>query len=223
MKTCVVIPAYNESEGVAPVIDQIRQQGIEVVLIDDGSTDSTSRIASERGAVVLRNAANEGKGASLVKGFSYALEKNFDAVITMDGDGQHDPGDIPYLMRLAQYSKCGIVIGNRMHKTNGMPVVRFLTNRIMSWFLSGLAKQHIPDTQCGFRLIKIEVLRRLHLTTSNFETESEILLKSSRLGFKIDSAPIKSLYRSEKSQINPLIDTVRFIRYIVKEIWTMSF
>lgn len=220
MKTCVVIPAYNEARGIPWLIDQIRQQGMEAVIVDDGSTDDTSSAASRKGAMVLQNPVNKGKGASLIRGFTYALENNFDAVITMDGDGQHDPAEIPFFMRLAQYSDSGLIIGNRMYGKNGMPPLRFLTNRMMSWFISALAKQHIPDTQCGFRLIKKEVLQKLKLTTHNYETESEMILKSSRLGYRIDSVPIKSSYRSERSRINPIVDTMRFIQFITRELWT---
>jgi hypothetical protein len=105
-----------------------------------------------------------------------------------------------------------------MSVRRNMPVVRVLTNKIMSWFISGLCKQKIPDTQCGFRLIKKEVLERLRLTTSKFEIESEILIKASRLGFKIESLPIKSVYIGEKSHINPFIDTIKFIKFIFKEL-----
>ena len=90
----------------------------------------------------------------------------------------------------------------------------------MSWLISCVAKQTIPDTQCGFRLIKIEVLKSILLSTSKYETESEILIKSSRQGFKIESVPIKTVYADEKSRINPFIDTLRFARFIIREIWT---
>ncbi|MDD5568753.1 MAG: hypothetical protein PHY88_06065, partial [Candidatus Omnitrophica bacterium] len=84
------------------------------------------------------------------------------------------------------------------------------------WIISILSKQDIPDTQCGFRLIKRSVLEKVELKTSKFETETEILIKASRLGFKIDSVPIKTVYRGEKSQINPIVDTFRFIKFIIK-------
>jgi len=159
----------------------------------------------------------------LIKGFNYALANGYDAVITMDGDGQHLPEDIPYFMRLAKYSDSAIFIGNRMQRTKTMPFVRVVTNRFMSWLLSCLTKQRIPDSQCGFRLIKKEVLKSVTLVTSKYETESEILIKGSRLGFKIEAVPIKTIYRKEKSQINPLIDTVRFIRLIIRALWTTRF
>ncbi len=219
MKACVVIPTYNEARAIANLVRKIKQQELEVVVIDDGSYDNTFRIAEDSGAVVLHNLNNEGKGASLIKGFSYALDKDFDAVITMDGDGQHLPEEIPYFVRLAQYSDSGIVIGNRMLKRKDMPLIRILTNKLMSWFISSLAKQKIPDTQCGFRLIKKEVLKKIDLRTRKYETESEIIIQAARLGFKIESVPIKTIYEGEKSQINPVIDTLRFIKFIVRELW----
>jgi len=217
MKTCVIIPTYNESRVIAELTREIRQQNLEVVVVDDGSCDNTAQIAADNGAIVLRNPNNEGKGASLIKGFHYALSKDFDAVITMDGDGQHEPADILYFMRLAQYSNSAILVGNRMTKTKNMPLLRLLTNKLMSWFISFVARQKVPDTQCGFRLIKKDLLEKLNLRTSKYEVESEIIIKASRLGFKIESVPIKTIYSLEKSQIHPIIDTLRFFRFIVKE------
>ena len=219
MRIYVVIPTYNEAKTIASIIRKIRQQELEVVVIDDGSLDNTYEIAKDNGAIVLRNENNEGKGASLIKGFHYAQDRDCDAVITMDGDGQHLPEEIPYFIRLAKYSNSGIFIGNRMFKIKSMPFVRVFTNKLMSWLISFVAGQSIPDTQCGFRLIKKEVLEKINLKTSKYETESEIIIKASRLGFKIESVPIKSIYSGEKSQINPVIDTLRFIKFIIRELW----
>jgi len=219
MKICIVIPTYNAAKAIGNLIRKIRQQELEVVVIDDGSQDNTYKIAKDNGAIVLRNENNEGKGASLIKGFQYAQDRDFDAVITMDGDGQHLPEEIPYFIRLAKYSNSGIFIGNRMFKIKNMPSVRVITNKFMSWLISFVTKQRIPDTQCGFRLIKKEVLEKINLKTSKYETESEIIIKASRLGFKVESVPIKTIYNEERSQINPIIDTLRFIKFIVRELW----
>ena len=223
MRTCIIIPTYNEAKEIAKLIGEVKGKNLDILVVDDGSSDNTAQIAKNHGATVIQNRINEGKGASLIKGFDYALSKGYDAVITMDGDGQHHPEDIPYFLRLAEYSDSGIFIGNRMQKVKTMPRVRLLTNQFMSWLISGIAKQKIPDTQCGFRLIKKEVLQKLRLRTSKYEIESEILLKTARLGFKIESIPIKVIYNGAKSQINPFIDTIRFIRFIIKEIWTTPY
>ncbi|MFA5410601.1 MAG: glycosyltransferase family 2 protein [Candidatus Omnitrophota bacterium] len=220
MKTCVVIPTYNEAGAIGGLIRQVRQQGLEAVVIDDGSSDNTADIAQDAGATVFRNKDNKGKGASLIKGFKYALANDFDAVITMDGDGQHLPEEIPFFLRLAQYSDSALLIGNRMFKTKTMPGIRIFTNKLMSWLISGVTKQKIPDTQCGFRLLKKEALEKMRLNTSKYETETEMLIQASRLGLKIESVPVKTIYRGEKSQINPFVDTLRFIKFMVKELWT---
>ncbi len=219
MKTCVIIPTYNEAKAIGDLVCSIRSQNFEVVVVDDGSADKTFKIASDCGATILRNEKNLGKGASLVKGFNYALANNFDAVVTMDGDGQHLAEDIQQFINVAKNSDSDIFIGNRMHKPRNMPWVRVLTNNAMSWFISGLVKQKIPDSQCGFRLIKKEALKKIDFITSNFEIESEMLIKGARLGFKIESVSIKTVYSGEKSRINPFVDTFRFLRFAIGELW----
>lgn len=220
MKICVVIPTYNEEKTISNLLSRIKDQGLDILVVDDGSIDSTYKIAVACGVHLLKNPSNQGKGASLLKGFKYALDYHYDAVITMDGDGQHDPEDIANFVRLAKYSQqSAIIIGNRMGKTKNMPLIRVLTNRFMSWLISAVAGQNIPDTQCGFRLIKKEVLESVDLNTDKFETESEILIQAAKLGFKIESTPINTIYAGEASRINPLIDTVRFFRFIMGEIF----
>ena len=217
MRTCVIIPTYNESKAIAGLISQIRKLGLKVIIIDDGSKDDTAKIAVDAGAEVLRNQANTGKGASLIKGYAFAVSQGFEAVISMDGDGQHSTDDIKLFIQKAESSNCGIVIGNRMTMTKEMPAVRIMTNRFMSWSISLIIKQDVADTQCGFRLVKKEVLQKINLTTSKYETESEVLIKAARLGFKIESIPVKTIYSGQKSQINPFVDTLRFLRYMALE------
>ncbi len=215
MKVCVIVPTFNESEAIGGLIENVKGRNLDVLIVDDGSTDNTGDIALQKGAVVLRNPVNKGKGASLIRGFEYALQNGFDAVITMDGDGQHDPEEITFFIRRAENSDAGIISGNRMSAVKNMPFLRILTNSFMSWLISKKAKQHIPDTQCGYRLLKRAVIEKLSLTTSKYETESEILIQASQAGFRIESIPIKTIYVREKSHINPFVDTWRFIRFML--------
>jgi len=216
MRACVIIPAYNESSHLASLICGIKGYSLEILVIDDGSSDNTFNIAKNSQVKVMLNLNNQGKGASLIKGFKYALENHFDAVITMDGDGQHLAQDLPLFIKAAEDPDAHIIIGNRMLNAMGMPFLRVVTNKFMSWLISIISKQKIPDTQCGFRLIKSEVLKKVALKTTKYETESEILIKASWMGFKIKSVLIKSVYGKEKSQINPFIDTFRFVKLISK-------
>lgn len=217
MRTCVIIPVYNESRAITGLIGQIRQLGFEVIIIDDGSTDDTAKIAEASGVKVLRNESNVGKGASLIKGYNFAVARGFDAVISMDGDGQHSCEDLAVFMRKAEASSCGVIVGNRMTATKQMPWPRLITNRFMSHLISKITGQYIPDTQCGFRLIKKDLLQKINLSTFKYETESEILIQAARLGFKIESVPVRTIYSGQKSRINPFLDTLRFLRFIILE------
>ena len=220
MKIIVVMPTYNESRTIADLVRQVQNQNLEILVIDDGSSDDTFTIAKDNMAVVLRNEKNLGKGASLTKGFDYALKAGFDAVITMDSDGQHSPEDIAHFRRIFESSHSGMFIGNRMLSTKNMPLIRILTNKLMSWVISRAAGQNVPDTQCGFRLIRKEVLEKIVLKSSNYEIESEMIIRAARQGFKIESIPIKTIYSREKSRVNPFIDTIRFFCFIIPELWT---
>ena len=113
-----------------------------------------------------------------------------------------------------------IFIGNRMYNCENMPRLRRLTNTVMSSWVSNICRQHIPDSQGGFRLIKREALKALELKSSNYEIETEIIIDAARKGFKIKSIPIQTIYRQEVSQINPVVDTLRFVRYLLRIYWT---
>jgi len=216
MNICVIIPAFNEAKNIANIIKRIKSYNLKVLVIDDGSVDNTAEIALNSDVEVIKNKRNLGKGASLIRGFDYALKNNFDAVITMDADGQHLPEDLPKFIQKAKQSNNSIFIGNRMLNPLKMPLIRKLTNRVMSFLISLIIKQKVPDTQCGFRLIKRELLEKLKLNTKHYDTESEIIIKSALLGYAIESIPIRCVYESKKSQINPIVDTFRFIWFLIK-------
>jgi len=217
MKTCVLIPSYNVGSIIGDVVKKIKDMDLEVIVVDDGSTDDTEKVAADSGAVVVRHAQNLGKGASLKKGFDFILRTtDFDSVIIMDGDGQHSPKDIRKFILHAREQDDDIIIGNRMDLTKDMPLVRILTNKIMSSVLSTLCKQRIPDTQCGFRLIRRGVLEKIKLESSKYDLESELLIKASRKNMKIASIPVESIYRDELSRIHPVKDTFRFLSLLLK-------
>ena len=213
---CVLIPSYNEARTIGNIVKEVKAQGLSVYVVDDGSSDGTAAIASGAGAVVIKHEKNMGKGTSLREGFKHILKDKFEAVIIMDGDNQHEAGSIPDFVRCMREEGADMVIGNRMLDTKAMPYLRFSTNRFMSYLLSRICGQRIPDTQCGYRLIKAEVLRAVPLTTDKYEIESELLIGASKAGFKIKSIPIKSIYGGEKSQIHPFVDTLRFLSFIIK-------
>ncbi len=216
MKNCILIPSYNEARTIGAITKELKSRGLTVYVVDDGSTDNTANIAAREGAVVIAHDRNKGKGASLIEGFDRILKESFDAVLIVDGDGQHATGDVDNFFKKMAETGADIVIGNRMLDTASMPVIRRITNRIMSRVISKMCGENIPDTQCGFKLIKRNVLESIKFEFSNFEIESEILLKAARKGFKIESVPVKTVYRDETSNIKPIFDTIRFLSFLIK-------
>ncbi len=207
---CVIIPAFNASTALGPLISGVRAHGLPVVVIDDGSTDNTAAVAAQYGALVISHLQNQGKGSALRTGFSHALRGPYDGIITMDGDGQHDPVEIPHLIREAERQHAGVVVGDRMASGHHMPPSRQWTNRMMSRIISALSRQQIPDSQCGFRLIRREVLQQVSLKSRCFEIESELLLAAAARKWKIVSVPVRAIYEGHTSHIRPVRDGLRF-------------
>ena len=219
MKTAVVIPAHNEALAIGPLVAEVRQLGFDCIVVDDGSVDQTGAEAEKARAMVLKTRVKSGKGNALRLGFDHALKNGYEALVAMDGDGQHSPSDIAAFVACARRTNADIVTGNRMGNHQGMPPVRLATNRFMSWLISLICRQNIPDTQCGFRLIKTVVLQSIRLECSDFEIETEVLIKASKKGFKIASVGIQTIYQDEVSKIQPMRDTFRFIAYMWRELW----
>ncbi len=219
MNIGIVIPVHNEHEAVGDVIDRIRRKGFDVVVINDGSTDRSGEIAEQHGAVVITNAMKMGKGASLRRGFAYILEQKYDGIVTVDGDGQHDADDLDAIVQMAETYPQSVIVGSRMSCVHDMPIIRLMTNKIMSWMISGLCGQNILDTQCGYRYIGTEILHSILLESTGYEIETEVLVKACRAGYPVYSVPVRTIYSCEKSKIHPLRDTWRFLKYFLKESW----
>ena len=212
-RALALIPAFNEAGPIADVIRRAQPHVREVVVVDDGSTDETSSVARAAGATVLRHDVNRGKGAAIITGLNYLRQSPANCGVLLDADGQHDPDTIPEFIALAEQTGAGIVIGSRMNDTREMPALRLWTNRFMSWVTGKLARQAIPDSQCGYRLLTRAVLPDLKLVTARFETETEMLIQAGRAGHKIVSLPIRTIYKPGRvSRIQPGRDGVRFFK-----------
>ena len=219
-KIAVIIPAYNAGTTIAELIERTsRFVGREdIVIIDDGSCGQTLETAGRTGVVILRHEANKGKGEALKTGFSYARNRDYLAVITLDADLQHDPESIPDFVRRAG-SFSGIIVGTRRRNLKIMPFGRWLSNNLTSAVVSVLAGQTIRDSQSGYRLITAQVLKRIKLDSRKYDLESEILIKAKRKGFEIAETPIGTIYAGGKSSIKPLVDAFRFIRLMWRSLW----
>ena len=186
------------------------------VVIDDGSQDDTAAIARAAGATVLRHAQNRGKGAAIQTAFDFFQQSGAEFAILLDADGQHDPDEIPAFLRAVEQTGADIVVGTRMGQTRDMPWLRRAVNRFTSWVTGRLARQRIPDSQCGYRLLRRSVLPVLKLATTNYETETEMLVQAGRVGRKICSVPIRTIYDGQPSRIRPYQDGMRFVRLVAK-------
>lgn len=216
----MVIPAYNASKSVGKVIKGLLDYGFKkmnIFLVDDGSKDETALVGEKMGVALIKLGKNYGKGFALQIGFQKALERGLNKIITIDADGQHNISDIDGFLRcMNQYD---LIIGSRMVDTSGMPFLRRITNRITSLVISLLSNNYIPDVQSGYRLLDLKILESINLKTRNFQTESELVYKAIKYGYRVGFVPIKTIYGSQRSYIKPLIDTVRFINMTVRFLW----
>ena len=219
MRTCVLIPAFNEAPHIADVVERSRQHVEEVVVIDDGSSDGTADIARSAGAICLQLPTNSGKASALRAGLAFARDQNFSHVITLDGDGQHLPEDIPVMLRVAEETEADLVIGARTFDRALMPGPRYYSNVIGSQLASALVGCEIRDSQSGFRLFRLDKLDADKLRSRCYELEMEILIKMVRSGCTIAHAPIRMVYDDgqARSKMKPVRDTVRVC------LWSLAF
>lgn len=215
-KVAALIPCYLEAVQIGDIVRRVRKQLDSVLVIDDGSSDDTALQAREAGAEVIVHPRNSGKGAAIKTGLRLLLERDIDYVLILDGDGQHLPEEIGRFLEAGSSTQAGIFLGNRMHDTRTMPLIRKLTNQFMSMQISRLCRQDVPDTQCGFRMIHRDVIPSLFCESNAYDYETEMLLIASQAHHRIVSVPISTVYAGETSKIHPIRDGIRFLKLIAR-------
>jgi glycosyltransferase involved in cell wall biosynthesis len=210
MRICALIPAFNEAPHIARVVEGTREHVETVVVIDDGSGDGTAEVARAAGATCLGSLTNCGKASALRTGIAFARARNFTHVITLDGDGQHLPEDIPALLCVAETTGADLVIGTRPFERARMPRARYYSNTVGSRLASALVGCEIRDSQSGFRLFRLDKLCETGLRSRRYEFEMEVLIKMARAGCTIAHAPIRMIYDNgqARSKMKPVRDTV---------------
>lgn len=208
-----VVPCLNEERYIAQVVQGVRPLVPTVCVVDDGSRDATAAVAEQAGAVVLRHPASRGKGAALTAGWTYGRQEGFAWALSLDGDGQHVPADIPTFFRCVETSAAALVVGNRMPHAEQIPWLRRVVNRWMSRQISRRAGRSLPDSQCGLRLMNLDAWSRLPIHGSHFEIESEVLLAFIAGGWPVEFVPIQVIYKEEQSKIRPFLDTIRWFKW----------
>ena len=210
-KISVIIPAVNEEVIIASVVSGVREslnaygETYEVIVIDDGSSDETAALAHSAGAHIYSHPYNIGNGAAVKSGIRHARGKY---LVFMDGDGQHDPADIPRLLeRLDTYD---MVVGTRTNDSVATPQ-RKIANRLYNRFATYMCKRRIEDLTSGFRAIKKEIARQfISLLPNEFSYPTTITMAVIRSGYSLAYVPIKANRRIGKSKIKPLRDGARF-------------
>lgn len=194
MRTCAIIPAYNEATRVGAVIRGARQYVDEVIVVIDGSTDDSAAVAEAEGARVIVHPENCGAGAATMTGLEAARRLGYDIAVTIDADGQHATADIPKLIA-ALSAGADLAIANRFGgKKTSIPFIRRVFNgigNIVTFFATGM---WLPDTQCGFKAFGPRALRQVDLRMSGFEFCTEIIREAARFRWKVISVPSRVVY-----------------------------
>jgi len=200
-----LVPAYNAAGSIADVVAGLLRHVPRVLVVDDGSMDGTGEAAARAGAEVLRLPANGGKGSAVRAGLGRLLASDATHVAFVDGDGQHDPEDLPGLLDAAREGE-QFVIGSRMDDPEATPAYRFRTNEIGSKILSRMTGLPIQDGQSGYRVLSADLLRKLDLNARGYIIETEILLKAARHVARVRHVPVRVIYGGP-SHYRPFRDT----------------
>ncbi len=191
-----------------------------LLVVNDGSTDSTAELLDRMAVTTIRHPGNLGKGAALRTGFAWALKHGFTGVITLDSDGQHDPSAIPLIAETAQREDFDLLIASRRSQFEQMSWLRRQWNRFGVWCFLKRTGFTIDDSQSGFRFYSARLLRDLELTSEGYEMEMEILMKAWRKGFRVGSVPVAARVADGRatSHYRPVRDTwkicMTFLKYM---------
>ncbi len=218
MKILAAIPCFNEEATIGSVVIKAKRYVDEVVVIDDGSVDDTARIASEAGAKVIKHKENRGKAAAVKTAFKYALENDFDIVVTLDGDGQHNADEIPNLLEPVLNGKADMAIGFRFGRFTEMPFWRKIGKRVLD-YATGIGAKKVTDSQCGFRAFNRKTIETFakRIRGNGFSVESEQLVLANDYDLKVAEVRISCKYKHLKntSKKNPFSHGPSVLSYVI--------
>ena len=215
----IVIPAYNEARTIRDVAERALAQSPLVIVVDDGSTDGTAAALAGLPVVVLANDGNCGKAASLRRGADEAIRRGAAAILTLDGDGQHSPEDVPLLAAAYAAAPGRIVIGSRLHQREKIPPSRYWANRFANFWIGWAAGYPLADSQSGFRIYPAALFAKAKVNydeAHSFVFESEILIEAATLGVYAKCVPISVSYSTghRPSHFRPVVDIARIVRMV---------
>ena len=212
----IAIPCYEGASNIQEVVRGAKATGHPVLVVDDGSSDGSGKLAEAAGATVLRHAMNHGKGAALATAFAYARRKNFEAVLSMDADGQHDPAEVEKLVAAHKKDPTALVIGVRSFAPEDMPRRSRIGNTISTWWISKFAGQSYSDTQSGYRIYPRALFAHVRLISRKFDTETELLLRAAKMRLPLIEVPVATIYASDRvTHFHGFRDTMRVIKLVI--------
>ena len=197
------IAAYNEARYVGSIVLQARQYVDEVIVVDDGSADNTARVADLAGATVIRHAENRGKGTAIQSILAEAKKRNPDVLVLLDADSQHNPNEIPVLIKPISEG-FDLVIGSREAQKDKTPRYRRIGQKILLRSTRLASKTNISDSESGFRALSPKAINELDLKASGFAVESEMITRAADKNLKITEVPISNIYTKDGSTLNPV-------------------
>ncbi len=214
IRVLVGIPAFNEARSVGSIVLQARQYAEEVIVVDDGSSDGTARIAELAGATVIRHRENRGKGAAIQSIMAEARKRSPEVLVLLDGDSQHNPDEIPSLIKPIAEG-CDLVIGSREAQKERTPAYRRIGQRVLLRSGRLIARHKVSDTESGFRALSARAMDELELKERGFAIESEMLAQAAGKDLKISEVPISNIYTTGGSTLNPITHGVGVLNRIV--------
>jgi len=221
-----IIPAFNEERFIGSVVIKTLQHTDTVIVIDDGSSDLTAEIAEIAGAIVIRQGTNQGKGAAIDVGFRHAKNLNPSVIVMLDGDGQHDPEEIPGVIKPVLQDQADMVIGSRFQGTElHVPAWRQVGQHALTWVTNVTTGVQSTDSQSGFRAFKTDVIDTFNVRSDGFAVESEMQFWARKENLRVEETPINCLYE-EKAKRNPVthgIEVLNGIFSLVSEMRPLFF
>jgi len=217
--TTVVVPIYNSEKYLPELFKRIEKYFPlkSIFAVNDASEDNSKEICEKIGVNLVDLEVNSGKGNALQIGFTSAIKAGFQFAFTIDSDLQHRPEDFPDFIQKQNEDDLSLIIGSRDFSPKKMPIMRICSNTLTSWIVSIASKQKIIDSQCGYRLYNLEILKDMKFKTKRYQFETEIILKNAKKNGKIGFTPIETIYDGQISYISSWRDIRNFVKIVLSE------